>query len=241
MLVTKNVYQLSGRRGARPWGANTFLLLDNSVTVVDTGLGGNSANILNEVRRLGYKPSDVAHIILTHHHADHVGSLAGLKKATGAKVMAHPADAPYIDGGLPQPGPARPKWLTRMLSPFSRMWASIPAEVDKLLNDGDELPMLGGIKIWHTPGHTPGSICLFIPQEKLVIVGDLLSNRFSPSLPSRIFTVDMIQEVNSIKKLASLDFDIIAFGHGRPVLREARQAITRLAEKLESKYKAEGR
>ena len=154
--------------------------------------------------------------------------------------MAHPADARYIDGSLLQPGPARPKWLARMLSPFGRMWASIPAEVDTLINDGDELPILGGIKILHTPGHTPGSICLFIPQEKLVIVGDLLSNRFSPSLPSRIFTVDMVQEVNSIKKLASLDFDIIAFGHGRPVLREARQAVARLAEKLEGKYKVEG-
>jgi glyoxylase-like metal-dependent hydrolase (beta-lactamase superfamily II) len=233
MFVTKNVYQLSSRRGARPWGANTFLLLDNSVTVVDTGLRGRAASILNEVRRLGYKPSDVAYIILTHHHADHVGSLAELKKATGAEVMAHPADAPYIDGSVPQPGPARPKWLARMLSPFGRMWASIPAEVDKLLNDGDELPILGGIKILHTPGHTPGCICLFVPQEKLVIVGDLLTNRFRPGLPSRMFTVDMIQEVNSLKKLAGLDFDIIAFGHGRPVLREARQKVTRLAEKLE--------
>ena len=237
MFVTKNVYQLSGRRGIRPWGANTFLLLDNSVTVVDTGLGGRTASILNEVRRLDYKPSDVARIILTHHHADHVGSLAELKKATGATVMAHPTDAPYIDGSLPQPGPARPKWLARMLSHCGRMWASIPAEVDQLVNDGDELSVLGGVKILHTPGHTQGSICLFIPQQKLVIVGDLLTNRFRPGLPSRFFTVDMVQEVDSIKKLASLDFDIIAFGHGRPVLHEARQTVARLAEKLESRYK----
>ncbi len=235
MFVTKNVYQLSGRRGARPWGANVFLLLDKNVTVVDTGLGGRAASILNDVRRLGYKSSDVAYIILTHHHADHVGSLAELKKATGAKIMAHTADAPYIDGTLPQPGPARPKWLMMLLSPFGRMWASMPAEVDKLLNDGNELPMLGGVRIMHTPGHTPGSICLFIPQEKLVIVGDLLSNRSRPGLPSRIFTADMVQEVNSIKKLASLDFDIMAFGHGRPVLHEAHHAVTRLVEKLESK------
>jgi hydroxyacylglutathione hydrolase len=237
MFVTKNVHQLSGRRGARPWGANTFLLLDKNVTVVDTGLGGKALSILKEVRRLGYKTADVKQIILTHHHADHVGSLDELKKATGATVMAHTADAPYINGSLPQPGPAKPKWLAVMLSPFGRIWASIPAEVDELLNDGDELPILGGVKILHTPGHTPGSICLFIPQEKLVIVGDLLSNRSRPGLPSRIFTVDMVREVNSIKKLASLDFDIIAFGHGRPVLHEARQAVAHLAEKLEGKYK----
>jgi glyoxylase-like metal-dependent hydrolase (beta-lactamase superfamily II) len=237
MFVTQNVYQLSGRRGPRPSGANVFLLIDNGITVVDTGLSGRALSILKEVRRLGYKTSDVTSIILTHHHTDHVGSLAELKKATGARVMAHTADAPYIDGTLPQPGPARPKWLARMLSPFDRMWASIPAGVDKLLNDSDELPVLGGIRVLHTPGHTPGSICLFVPQEKLVIVGDLLTNRFRPSPPSRIFTVDMVQEVNSIKKLARLDFDIIAFGHGKPILREARQAVSRLADRLESKYK----
>jgi len=237
MFVTNNVYQLSSMRGTGTWGANMFLLLDNSVTLVDTGLRGRSASILNEVRRLGYKPSDIAHIILTHHHADHIGSLAELKKATGARVMAHPADAPYIDGSFPQPGPARPKWLGRMLSPFGRMWASIPTEVDKLINDGDELPILGGIRILHTPGHTPGSICLFVQKEKLVIVGDLLTNRFRPSLPSRLFTVDMGQEVNSIKRLASLDFSIIAFGHGSPILREAHHAVAHFAEKLENKYK----
>lgn len=229
MFVTKNVYQLSGMRGFGISGSNVFLLLDDSITVVDAGLRGRSANILNEVRRLGYKPSDVAHIILTHHHADHIGSLAELKKATGAKVMAHPTDAPYIDGTLPQPGPARPKWLSKMLSPFGRMWATTPAEVDKLLNDSEELPMLGGIKILHTPGHTLGSISLLLLQEKLVIVGDLLTHRFRLSMPSRLFTVDMEQEVNSIKKLAGLDFDAIAFGHGRPILREAHQAVTGFA------------
>jgi glyoxylase-like metal-dependent hydrolase (beta-lactamase superfamily II) len=237
MFVTKNVYQLSGMRGFGISGANVFLLLDESITVVDAGLRGGSANILNQVRRLGYKPSDVAYIILTHHHADHIGSLAGLKKATGAKVMAHPADAPHIDGTLPQPGPARPKWLGKMLSPFGRMWATIPAEVDKLINDSEKLPMLGGIKILHTPGHTPGSISLFVPQEKLVIVGDLLTHRFRLSMPSRLFTVDIGQEVNSIKKLAGLDFNIIAFGHGKPILHEAHQAVAHLAEKLESKHK----
>ena len=235
MFVTKNIYQSSGMRSTGLYGANMFLLLDNGVTLVDTGLRGRSANILNEVKRLGYKPSDVAHIILTHHHADHAGSLAELKNATGAKVMAHPADAPYIDGTLPQPGLARPKWLGRMLSPFSSMWATMPAEVDKLLNDGDELPLLGGIKILHTPGHTPGSLCLFISQEKLVIAGDLLSHRFRLSLPSRLFTVDMAQEVNSIKRLVGLDFNVIAFGHGRPILSEAHQAVAHLAERLESK------
>ena len=237
MFVTKNVYQSSGMSSTGIGGANTFLLIDNGVTLVDTGLRGRSASILKEVKRLGYKPSDIAHIILTHHHSDHIGSLAELKNATGSKTMAHPADAPYIDGTLPQPGPARPKWLGKVLSPFGSMWATVPAEVDQLLNDSDELPLLGGIRILHTPGHTPGSICLFIPQEKLVIVGDLLTHRFRLRLPSQLFTVDTEQEVKSIKKLLGIEFSVIAFGHGRPILHEAHQAVAHFAEKLERKRK----
>jgi len=235
VFVTKNIYQSSRRSITGPGGANTFFLIDKGITLVDTGLRGRSKRILSDVRRLAYKPSDITQIILTHHHSDHMGSLAELKNATGARVLAHPADAPYIDGTLSQPGPLRPKWLVKLLSPFSSMWSTVPAEVDRLLNDGDELPLLGGIRILHTPGHTPGSICLFIPREKLVIVGDLLTHRITLRLPSRLFMVDMEQEINSIKKLAGIDFSVIAFGHGRPILHEARQEVIRFAEKLDKR------
>ena len=104
--------------------------------------------------------------------------------------MAHPADAPYIDGRLAQPGATGPRWLRQPLAPLLRLRTTAPVTVDILLNDGDELPMLGGIKVLHTPGHTPGSICPFLLQERLVIAGDLLTNRFRLSLPSKTYTVD---------------------------------------------------
>jgi len=143
--IIPRVYQISGIWGTGIWGANVFLLVGNHLTLVDTGFKGRSTQILKEARRLGYSPSDIANIIITHHHADHVGSLAVLKKITQAKVMAHPADAPYIDGRLPQPEPARPRWLSK--TPLHRLWATTPAVVDILVSDGDELPILGGIKI----------------------------------------------------------------------------------------------
>jgi len=108
--------------------------------------------------------------------------------------------------------------------------------VDILVSDGDELPILGGIKILHTPGHTLGSICLFLQQERLVIAGDVLAHMFKLSLPSKAFTVDISQEIHSVKRLASLDFDVICFGHGSPLVRKARPAIINFAEILESKY-----
>ena len=120
------------------------------------------------------------------------------------------------------------------MAPFSRMWATEPVTVDRLVNDGDELPILGGIKILHTPGHTPGGICLYLPEKKMLIAGDLLANRFGLKLPSREYTVDTVQEMQSIKRAASLEFDIICFGHGSPITQDARQAVATFAEKLAS-------
>ena len=236
MLVTPHIYKLSGILGTGVWGANVFLLAGDNLTLVDTGFKGRSAQILKQVKHLGYSPSDIANIIITHHHPDHIGSLARLKEVTQAKVIAHPADAPYIDGRLPQPGPARPRWLSKLISPLSKLWATTPAAVDILVNEGDELPILGGTEVLHTPGHTPGSICLFLQEEQLVIVGDVLANRFRLGLPSKAYTVDIAQEINSIKRVASLDFDIICFGHGSPIVHKAHSTVSDFAEIVESKY-----
>jgi glyoxylase-like metal-dependent hydrolase (beta-lactamase superfamily II) len=231
MQIVAGVYMLSSFLGIGAWGANVYLLVDgNDLTLVDTGLPGRADQIVAQIEELGYSPSDVKRIIITHHHADHIGSLAALKKITQAEVMAHPADAPYIDGTLPQTGPARPPWLSKFSARFSRLWATEPVAVDKLVNEGDELPILGGIKILHTPGHTPGSICLYLKSQKLLIAGDLIAHRFGLKLPSRMFTVDIDQEIQSVKRVAGMDFDIICFGHGSPIRHQAHQAVADFAD-----------
>jgi len=242
MKLTKHIYSFSGIWGTGVWGANVYLLVDNSLTLVDTGFKGRHRQILKEVRKLGYSPSDIANIIITHHHADHVGSLAVLKEITRAKVIAHPADAPYIDGRLPQPQPRppAPRWLSKALAPLHQLWATTPVAVDISANEGDELPILGGIEVLHTPGHTPGSICLFLQEERLVIAGDVLADRFGLRLPSKAFTVDIAQEINSINRVASLDFDIICFGHGLPLVHKACPTITNLAKMPEGEYQRFG-
>lgn len=234
--IIAGVYLLSGFLGAGVWGANAYLLVDDDgLTLVDTGFFGRADRILEQIKELGYSPSDINRIIITHHHADHVGSLAELKRVTQAEVIAHPADAPYIDGRLPQPGPAKPQWLGKLLARFNWLWSTEPVVVvDVLVSDGDELPILGGVKILHTPGHTPGSICLYLESKNLLIAGDLLANRFGLKLPSRGFTVDTVQEMQSIKRVAKLEFDIMCFGHGSPIMHNANQAVASFADRLYS-------
>lgn len=232
MEVIPGIHLLSSFLGAGVWGANVYLLEDNDLTLVDTGFIGRSGQILRKVADLGYAPSDITRIIITHYHADHIGSLAMLKKVTQAKVLAHPADAPYINGRLPEPGAAGPKWLGRSFTHFRRLWSAIATSVDVLVNEGDELPVLGGIKILHTPGHTCGSISLFCPSRRLIIVGDVIAHRFGLRLPSKTFTEDIAQEISSVRRIASLDFDVVCFGHGSPLRHGARNKVSDFARGL---------
>lgn len=101
-------------------------------------------------------------ILLTHAHLDHVGDAAQLKRHTGAPVYLHPSD----------------RWLLAHLSEQAR-WLGIsppdPPEVDVDYRDGDEL-QIGSLRlvVLHTPGHTPGSVSLWLPEHNLLFSGDTL-------------------------------------------------------------------
>jgi len=237
MQVTSRVYQLSGPLGTGVMGANVYLLVGDGLTLVDTGFWGRARLVLRGVERLGHSPADIRRIIITHHHADHAGSLAALKALTGAEVVAHRADVPYLDGSLPQPGPSWPRWLGGVVAPLHRLWATSPAAVETTVDEGSELPGAGGMKVLHTPGHTPGSISLLLEQEGVVIVGDVLVRRSGLRLPTRFFTVDLSREIESVRRVAGLDFDTVCFGHGRPLRKEARAAVARFADRLERKHR----
>jgi glyoxylase-like metal-dependent hydrolase (beta-lactamase superfamily II) len=90
----------------------------------------------------------------------------------------------------------------------------------------------GGARVVHVPGHTPGSIALYVPGRKLLFVGDAAAHTFGLRPPIGAFTEDHAQARASIRKLAELDFEVACFGHGRPLDREAPHAFRRLAERL---------
>lgn len=221
MEIIPNVHLVPGMKGA-----NVYLLLDDPLTLVDTGMPGSEETILRYVEGLGLADGDLARIIVTHHHLDHVGSLAALKARTSAQVLAHPGDAPFISGQQPPPPPrsAVPRLLFRVLGPVFPQ--AKPSPVDLLLHDGEHLELLGGATVVHVPGHTPGGIALHFPAEGLLICGDVIDHRRSRLGPAKKpFTEDMGQALASLRRLAELEFDVLCPGHGAPILGRASEQV----------------
>jgi glyoxylase-like metal-dependent hydrolase (beta-lactamase superfamily II) len=105
-----------------------------------------------------------------------------------------------------------------------------PTPVDRLVEDGEDL---GSWQVVHTPGHTPGSVCFYHPERKLIIVGDALNfRRGRLGAPPPMFTPDMAEAHASIRKIAALDFEICCFGHGPPLAENAGRRVRAFAESL---------
>jgi glyoxylase-like metal-dependent hydrolase (beta-lactamase superfamily II) len=93
--------------------------------------------------------------------------------------------------------------------------------------------LLGGATVVHVPGHTPGSIALHFPSERLLICGDTIGHRGDRlGLPPKPFTVDMKQAIASIRRMAELEFDVLCPGHGAPIAGGAGEQVRAMVREL---------
>lgn len=197
--------------------------------LIDAGAVGQSETIFRSLASLGVRPLDIKKIIITHHHADHAGGLWELHKRSGAKLYAHINDADFIRGRKPRRAPRR--GLTKMYhNAVSLIGPSEPRPValDGKLRDGDEI---AGLRVIHTPGHTPGHICLL--RGPVLFSGDLLeatAGGFSET--PHALTSDLPTSRKSIRMIAKLEFTAILSGHRPPYVIDANNKVRELAEKL---------
>ena len=231
MRIAEGVYVLSIPRGSQ--GADGFLnltlILDEQFgnTLVDAGLPGQAEAIGSAFLEAGTGVRDLRRIIFTHQDLDHVGSGAALVRQSGARVLAHSADAPHIDGSLRllKPSPEMLEQRPQMREVLERLE---PVGVDEHLEDGEHLDLAGGIRVIFTPGHTPGHLSLYLERSKVLIAGDALrAERGYLNGPNPSMTLEMRTALQSLRMLADLEIDTIVCYHGGVVSEDANGQLRR--------------
>lgn len=201
MEITKNVRLLSSTRGSY-----AYLILGSEPVLVDTGFPGKSTAILEELRQLGMRPGDLAHIFLTHHDPDHIGNAKALKERTGALIWAPKEDVPYIQGEF------RPRGVRRVIQRIVRVDRPV---VDRVY---DPASTVSGIEVIPSPGHTPGHTCLRVGD--VLLAGDLVMSRRGRLNPApALLTWDRRALRDSIDAVGKKSFQWVCPAHGDPVRR----------------------
>ena len=218
---------------------NSFALVDDdgSVTLVDCGLKRAPARIVAALTSIGKHPHDVTRIVLTHVHPDHAGGAAEMSRRTAAPVLVHGDDhgwarAGRIDGGNDP--------STRMGRLFARAGdGKLEAfEPGPALVDGQVLPVGAGVRVVHTPGHSPGHISLLVESSRTLITGDALFNfrfmggaRISPAF----LCSDFAMTKRTAHRLGEMEYDVAAFTHGPEIRDRARETVRALLSDLDAR------
>ena len=221
MEVADGIYEFSGV-------SNFYIVVDKEIFVVDTGMPGNAGKIIKYLENeLHHEPKDIKTIVITHHHFDHTGSLDKLKKITGAKVAISGEDAEYLTDEKSQAGSALMVPLIKLLNFIYRIK---PVKPDIILEEGDHV---GNYQVIHTPGHTPGSICLYNSINKVIFTGDNLQYVDGKIKgPSSRLIPEPEKYKKSMEKLGELDIEVILTGHGKPVTSDANKKLVEYIKKL---------
>lgn len=196
-----------------PYDANAYLV--NGTILIDVGM--DSSYIISELKK-HISMTDLEMIILTHCHYDHTGGAEGVAQITGAKIAIHKNDALLL--GNPNASAS---------SMFGRKAPVIKPEI--LLEGGEKF---GDLEIIHTPGHTPGGICLYDPVSKTLFSGDTVFQDGSFGRTD-LYGGNSSQLIESIKKLTLLDVDCMYPGHGDIVKGNANEQI-KLSLMMASQY-----
>jgi glyoxylase-like metal-dependent hydrolase (beta-lactamase superfamily II) len=225
--IAQDVYQIEGLRAS-----NVYLLVsDDGLTLIDAGMAGDLSQIAAQMGDAGHALSDLASIVVTHAHADHIGGVAALIQQSDARVIAHQDEVPYVEGTahMPASSPLQRvmQWLGDLLPTESP-----DLEVARALEEDDILDVLGGLRVIHTPG----SMCLYQEEQGLLFCGDLLftghplTGRGGLQYAPRLFSVNQAELKRSTQKLANLSVRVLCVGHGEPIVNEPPVAMETLLE-----------
>lgn len=173
----------------------SYILAGETITLIDTGVAGCENTLFDYIRLIGRDPREISLIILTHSHPDHIGAAKAIREVTGCSVMAHPAERAWIED-VDRQNRERP------VPGFSTLVGG-SVQLDHELAEGDVIDTDGTeeyeVQVYHTPGHSAGSVSLLIQGEGALFCGDAVP--VEGDLP--IYD-DARQSVRSVKKIQAI-------------------------------------
>ncbi len=198
--ITDGIFIVGGPEITDGRDGCVYLLNLGELLLIDSGAGWSVDKIIKNVERFGFEAKNIKKILLTHCHIDHIGGAPQIRERFGSRILIHKLDAPPLESGDPILTAAR--WYQTTFP---------PTPVDVKLNPPEEILRIGGEEIvcLHTPGHTPGSICIYLNRNgKRVLFAQDLHGPLLEEFGSNLSDWD-----RSTHRLLDLDADILCEGH----------------------------
>jgi len=198
--ITEDIFIVGGPEITDSRDGCVYLINLEDLVLIDSGAGWSSGKIIDNIEELGFDPQKLRVILLTHCHIDHIGGAPDIRKRFGSKIYIHELDASPLERGDPILTAA--SWYQTRFD---------PTPIDVKLNSPEKTLSIGGKKVvcLHTPGHTPGSISIYIDKGgKRVLFGQDLHGPLLEEFGSNLDDWD-----RSTKKLLDLNADILCEGH----------------------------
>jgi len=232
---------------------NVYLAEGAPLTLIDTGpkWNGTRAALEAGLAERGYRVEDLRRIIITHHHVDHMGLAAELVARSGAEVLTHPYNTPWLVDYLAQRETQLPFYRSiwreggvpgEIVTMMEAAGASTAQWLDSVtptseIDEGDELTLAGAAwRIYHTPGHAGGLVCLWEAQSRTLLANDHLIRDISsnpvlepPPLMNGPRPKRLVEYLYHMQRMATLEPRVALPGHGEPVEDVAGLVRQRLA------------
>jgi glyoxylase-like metal-dependent hydrolase (beta-lactamase superfamily II) len=200
--VHSGIYCVGGPDLSHPQDALVYLVKgEEKMVLSDAGAGRGSEAIWQNILKVGLGPQQLNYLILTHGHVDHIGGALFFREKTGCRILAHEGDQEAIESGDAD------------LTAASWYGMTLPRlQIDRVLKGKSEELPLGSKEtmiLFHTPGHTPGSISPYLDRQgKRILFGQDIHGPFS-----KAFRSNLSDWHQSMKNLLALQADILCEGH----------------------------
>lgn len=198
--MVKGIYKIAGPDQTDQRDCNVYLIATDELVMIDAGFGANPQAVIQNMTESGLDPADLKTIVLTHCHIDHIRGAAWFRERFGAQIVMHELDADVVERGD-----------NRLTAAFCFDVHFEPLPVDARLAGEEGVLTLGGEGIhWvHTPGHSAGSISVYLDSGgNRILFGQDIG---APLLSE--FDCDPAAWFTSMERLLALNADVLCDGH----------------------------